>query len=110
MMTRIILISVSDIILADDRSKFYFVLEYQSESTMTNWVNRNSVTIPKAGGTRTVLRSSRPNPLIGARSPLELDAKYYYLEGGWPRLPKTSDDDDVPDAEHYYPDAGGTVD
>ena len=38
-----------------------------------------------------------------------MDSKYYYLEGGWPRLPKTSDDDDVTDAEHYYPDAGGRL-
>ena len=101
-------ISVSDIILAEDRSKFYFVLDYVSEST-TEAGKSELCTVAKDGtGSRTVIKTY-DNPLIGARSPVELDGKYYYLEGGWPRLPKSSTDDDVPDAEHYYPDAGGRL-
>ena len=101
-------ISVSDVILADDRSKFYFVLSYFNDDDETT-AKSELCTIAKDGsGSRTVIKTYN-NPLISARSPLELDSKYYYLEGGWPRLPKTSDDDDVPDAEHYYPDAGGRL-
>ena len=99
-------ISVSDVILADDRSKFYFVLSYFNDDDETV-AKAELCTIAKDGtGSRTVIKTY-DNPLISARSPLESDGKYYYLEGGWPRLPKTSDDEDVPDAEHYYPDSGG---
>ena len=74
--------------------------------TMTRLAKQNSAPSQKTAPARG--RSSRPTiTRSSAHVPLELDGKYYYLEGGWPRLPKSSDDDDVPDAEHYYPDAGG---
>ena len=75
-------ISVSDVILADDRSKFYFVLSYFNDDDETV-AKAELCTIAKSGtGSRTVIKTY-DNPLIGARSPVELDGKYYYLEGGW---------------------------
>ena len=96
-------ISVSDIILADDRSKFYFVLEYHSESA-TEAGKSELCEIAKSGsGSRTVLKTYN-NPLLGARSPAKMGSRYFYLEGQWVRL--TSDDDAIPD-KNYYPDSGG---
>ena len=99
-------ISVSDIILADDRSKVYFVLEYFSEST-TEAGKAELCSIAKSGsGSRTVLKTYN-NPLVGPRSPCKQGSKYFYLEGGWVRRATTSTDDDVTDDEHYYPNEGG---
>ena len=94
-------ISVSDVILADDRSKFYFVLEYFSESTTASG-KTELCTIAKSGsGGRTVLKTY-DNPLLGPRSPAKMGSRYFYIEGGWVRL----QNDDPPD-ENYYPDDGG---
>ena len=99
-------ISVSDIILADDRSNFYFVLHYASES-VTEIGKSELCELSKAGGTR-VVRKTYDNPLIGPRSPASFSNRYFYLEGGWIRLPKSdADDDDIPDDEQHYPNAGG---
>ena len=96
-------ISVSDIILADDRSKFYFVLEYFSEST-TEAGKSELCEIAKTGsGSRTVLKTYT-DPLVGPRSPVKRGSDYFYLEGNWYRRP--SDDADVPD-KFYYPNEGG---
>ena len=96
-------ISVSDIILADDRSKFYFVLEYFSEST-TEAGKSELCEIAKSGsGSRTVLKTY-DDPLVGPRSPVKRGSDYFYLEGGWTR--RASDDDDQPD-KFYYPNEGG---
>ena len=101
-------VSVSDVILADDRSKLCFVLEYVSEST-TEAGKSELCEIAKDGtGSRTVLKTY-DNPLVGPRSPVKRGSDYFYLEGGWARLPKTSTDDDVPVEEHYYPNEGGRL-
>ena len=98
-------VSVSSIILADDRSKFYFTLEFFSESD-TAAGKAELCTIAKSGsGARTVLKTY-DNPLVGPRSPVQAGSDYYYLEGGWFRLP--SNDEEVPD-KFYYPDEGGTL-
>ena len=60
------------------------------------------------GGSRTVIKTY-DDPLLSARSPVEMDGKFFYLEGGWVRREKTSTDDDVPDAEHHYPTEGGIL-
>ena len=91
-------ISVSDVILADDRSKFYFVLDYASE-TDGEAGQSELCTIAKAGtGSRTVLKTYE-NPLLSARSPVNLDNSYFYLEGGWVRSETSGD----------YPNEGGTL-
>ena len=96
-------VSVSDVLLANDRSKFYFVLEYYSEST-TEAGKAELCEVAKSGsGSRTVPKTYN-NPLLGARSPVKLGSRYFYLEGQWVRL--TSDDDAVPD-KNYYPNGGG---
>ena len=96
-------ISVSDIILADDRSKFYFVLEYFSEST-TEAGKAELCELAKDGtGDRMALKTYN-DPLVGPRSPVKLGSEYYYLEGNWYRRP--TDDADVPD-KFYYPNQGG---
>ena len=98
-------ISVSSIILADDRSKFYFTLDYFSESA-TEAGKAELCEIAKDGtGSRTVLKTY-DNSLVGPRSPVENGGDYYYLEGGWVR--RVSDDDDVPD-KFYYPNEGGRL-
>ena len=99
-------VSVSDVILPDDRSKFYFVLEYQSESTIESGKSE-LCEIPKSGGSRTVLKTYN-NPLLGPRSPASVNNRYFYLEGGWVRLPKSDPSDDaLPDDERHYPIEGG---
>ena len=99
-------ISVSDVILADDRSKWYFVLSYFNDDDETI-APAELCTIAKDGsGSRTVLKTYA-NPLMSARSPVKMDSQYFYFEGGWPRLPKS--DDDLPDDERYYPNEGGNL-
>ena len=96
-------VSVSDVILADDRSKLYFVLEYVSESS-TEAGKSELCEIAKSGsGSRTVLKTY-DDPLVGPRSPVKRGSDYFYLEGNWYR--RTSDDNDVPD-KFYYPNEGG---
>ena len=98
-------ISVSDIILADDRSKFYFVLEYFSESSSEAGKSELCELAKDGSGSRTVLKTY-DNPLVGPRSPVEKGGDYYYLEGGWAR--RISDDDDQPD-KYLYPNEGGRL-
>ena len=96
-------ISVSDVILAENRSKFYFVLEYHSESS-TESGKSELCSIAKSGtGSRSVLKTYE-DPLIGPKSPVKSGSDYFYLEGNWYRRP--SDDADVPD-KFYYPNEGG---
>lgn len=101
-------ISVSDVILADGRSKWYFTLSYFNDDDET--VSKAELcTIAKDGsGSRTALKTY-DNPLLSARSPVEMDGRYFYLEGGWVRRPKSSDDAEIPDDEHYYSDEGGRL-
>ena len=95
--------SVSDVILADDRSKFYFVLGYANESS-TDGGKSELCEIAKGGsGSRTVLKTY-DDPLVGPRSPVKRGTDYFYLEGNWYR--RATDDDDVPD-KFYYPNEGG---
>ena len=96
-------ISVSDVILAENRSKFYFVLEYHSESA-TEAGKSELCEIAKGGsGSRTVLKTYT-DPLVGPRSPCKRGNQYFYLEGNWYR--RSTDDADVPD-KFYYPNEGG---
>ena len=101
-------VSVSDLILADNRSKFYFVLEYHGEGDRPG--KAELCTIGKSGGgSRTVLKTY-DNPLVGARSPAERNGSYFYLEGGWVRQSKDDPlDDTIPDDQHHYPNEGGTL-
>lgn len=100
-------VSVSDLILANDRSKFYFVLDWHGEGDRSG--KAELCTIAKSGaGSRTVLKTY-DNPLVGPRSPAKMGSRYFYLEGGWVRRPKSSTDDDIPDEEHYYPNEGGKL-
>ena len=102
-------ISVSDVILADNRSKWYFVLSYFNDDDDT--ISKAELcTIAKDGtGSRTVLKTYI-NPLLSARSPAKIGNRYFYLEGGSVRLPKSDlDDNDLPDDERYYPDVGGNL-
>ena len=98
-------VSVSDLILADNRSKFYFILDYQSEA---DEVGKSELCeLPKTGGTRTV-RKTYNNPLLGPRSPARVGNRYFYLEGGWVRLPKSdATDDTIPNDERHYPNSAG---
>ena len=89
-------VSVSDLILADDRSKFYFTLEWHGEG---NRVGPSELcTIAKSGsGSRTVIKTY-DNPLVGARSPVAGNGSYFYLEGGWVRQSKDDPLDElIPD-------------
>jgi len=98
-------VSVSDVILADDRSKWYFTLDYQSEGDIAG--KAELCELPKDGGTR-VVRKTYTNPLLGPRSPARIGNRYFYLEGGWVRLPKSDPaDDTIPDDERHYPNEGG---
>ena len=98
--------SVSGVMLADDRSKIYFVLDYQREGT-TMEGKAELCSIAKAGGgSRTVIKSYGC-PIIGPRSPRKHDSKYFYVEGGWVRRGADSDDD--PEDQHYYPNMGGNL-
>ena len=98
-------VSVSDLILADDRSKWYFTLDYQSEADAPG--KAELCELPKDGGTR-VVRKTYTNPLLGPRSPARVGSRYFYLEGGWVRLPKSDPSDDtLPDDERHYPNEGG---
>ena len=85
-------VSVSDLILAPDRSKWYFTLDYQSEADAPG--KAELCELPKDGGTR-VVRKTYANPLLGPRSPAKVGNRYFYLEGGWVRLPKSDQSDDV---------------
>ena len=96
-------VSVSSIILADDRSKFYFTLEFFSESDTQSGKTELCQIAKDGTGNRVVLKVYN-NPHVAARSPVKSGSDYYYLEGGWFRLP--SDDEDVPDKFHY-PNEGG---
>ena len=83
-------VSVSDLILAPDRSgKWYFTLDYQSKPT-THPAKPNCANCQKTGGRGW---SERPTPTrcSGPRSPARLGNRYFYLEGGWVRLPKSDD-------------------
>ena len=77
-------VSVSDLILADDRSKFYFTLDWHGEGDRPG--KSELCTIAKSGsGSRTVLKTYA-NPLVGPRSPAtDGNGRYFYLEGGWVR-------------------------
>ena len=101
-------VSVSDLILADNRSKFYFTLEYHGEGDRVG--KADLCTIAKSGsGSRTVLKTYE-NPLLSARSPAERDGSYFYLEGGWVRQGKDDPlDQTIPDDQHDYPNQGGTL-
>lgn len=101
-------VSVSDIILADDRSKFYFVLDFHGEGNRPG--KAELCTIAKSGsGRRTVLKTYN-NPLIGARSPVKMGSRYFYLEGGWARRPKDNPADvTLPHDQHHYPNEGGRL-
>ena len=101
-------VSVSDLILADDRSKFYFVLDWHGEGDRPG--KAELCTIAKSGsGGRAVIKTY-DNPLIGPRSPAQMNGRYFYLEGGWVR-PAKSDPTDaaIPDDEQHYPNEGGTL-
>ena len=100
-------VSVSDIILSENRNKFYFVLDYQNEAD--DMVGKAELCeIAKDGtGSRSVLKVYR-NPLLGPRSPASVNNRYFYLEGGWVRLPKSDQSDDtLPDDERHYPNEAG---
>ena len=101
-------VSVSSVILADDRSKFYFVLDYHGE--MERPGKSELCTIAKSGsGSRTVIKTY-DNPLVAARSPIKRGTQYFYLEGGWVRPAKSDPaDDTIPDDEQHYPDQGGNL-
>ena len=101
-------VSVSDLILADNRSKFYFTLEYHGEGDRPG--KSEICTIAKSGsGSRTVIKTY-DNPLVGARSPVERNGSYFYLEGGWVRQSKDDPLDElIPDDQHHYPNQGGTL-
>ena len=100
-------VSVSDVILNDADGKWYFVLTWAAEGTGTG--KAELCTIAKdGGGSRTVLKTY-DDPTLSARSPAEMDGRFFYVEGGWVRREKTSTDDDVPAEEHYYPNEGGTL-
>ena len=98
-------ISVSSVILADDRSKFYFALDYSHEDEEI--VGKAELcSLPKAGGTRTVIKEYSDS-LLGPRSPVEMDSKYFCLEGGWARLPRSNTDS--PRDEKHFPNYGGNL-
>ena len=101
-------VSVSDLILADNRSKFYFVLDFHGEGMRAG--RSELCTIAKSGsGSRTVIKTY-DNPLVGARSPVERNGSYFYLEGGWVRQSKDDPlDETIPDDQHHYPNQGGTL-
>lgn len=98
-------VSVSDLILADDRTKWYFTLDYQSEADAHG--KAELCELPKDEGTR-VVRKTYTNPLLGPRSPARVGNRYFYLEGGWVRMPKSDPSDDtLPADERHYPNEGG---
>ena len=100
-------VSVSDVILNDTDDKWYFVLTWGAEGTGIG--KAELCTIAKDGsGSRTVLKTY-DDPTLSARSPVEMDGRFFYVEGGWVRREKTSTDDDVPDEEHHYPNEGGRL-
>ena len=102
-------VSVSDLILADDRSKFYFTLEWHGEGNRPG--KAELCTIAKAGsGGRKVIKSYA-NPLLSSRSPAKMGSRYFYLEGGWVRRPKDPDtaEETYPDDQYYYPNEGGKL-
>ena len=101
-------VSVSDLILADDRSKFYFILDWHGEGDRPG--KAELCTIAKSGsGSRTVLKTY-DNPLLSARSPAERNGSYFYLEGGWVRPSKDDPTDEtIPDDQHHYPNEGGQL-
>ena len=104
-------ISVNDVILSDGRSKWYFVLGYYDDDDEIVARAELCVINKDGSGSRTVLKTY-DNPFLSARSPIELDGAIFYLEGGWVRRPKTTEDTDdtiVPDDEHYYPNDGGNL-
>ena len=101
-------VSVSDVMLDSDNSRWYFNLEYQSELTTTQGKSE-LCTVPKDGGSRTVIKTY-PSPFLSARSPVKMGSRYFYLEGQWLRLPKSDPmDDELPDDERYYPNEGGQL-
>lgn len=99
-------VSVSDLILADNRSKFYFTLDFHGEGDRPG--KAELCTIAKSGsGSRAVLKTY-DNPLVSARSPAERQGSYFYLEGGWVRPDKDDPlDTTIPADQHHYPNAGG---
>lgn len=101
-------VSVSGVILAENRSKFYFVLDWHGEGERPG--KAELCTIAKSGsGSRTVIKTY-DNPLVAARSPVKRGSQYFYLEGGWVRPAKSDPADDlIPDDERHYPDQGGKL-
>ena len=101
-------VSVSDVMLDSDNSRWYFNLEYQSELTTTQGKSE-LCTVPQDGGSRTVIKTY-PSPFLSARSPVKMGSRYFYLEGQWLRLPKSDPtDDELPDDERYYPNEAGQL-
>ena len=101
-------VSVSDVMLDSDNSRWYFNLEYQSELTTTQGKSE-LCTVPKEGRSRTVIKTY-PSPFLSARSPVRMGSRYFYLEGQWLRLPKSDPtDDELPNDERYYPNEGGQL-
>ena len=62
-------VSVSGVILADDRSKFYFVLDFHGEGDRPGKAELCTIAKAGSGGSRTVLKTYA-NPLVGPRSPV----------------------------------------
>ena len=96
-------VSVSDLILAGD--KFYFILDYSISANSTG--KSELSTVAKTGsGNRTTLRTYKDR-LLSARSPVKNGNSYFYLEGGWVRQARDSDDDPID--QYYYPNQGGRL-
>ena len=100
-------VSISDVILADDRDKWYFVIDYFGEGDRAG--KSELCALPKAGGTRTVLKTYNI-PTLSVRSPVKLENRYLYLEGGSVRLPRTDRTDfSLPEDERHYPNESGRL-
>lgn len=100
-------VSVSSLMLAEDRSKFYFVLQFHGEGERPGKVELCSIA-KDGSGSRAVLKTYE-NPLVGSRSPVEWNGSYYYLEGGWVRRGRDPDttEETFSDDQYHYPNEGG---
>ena len=98
--------SVSGLMLAEDRSKLYFVLDYRRQSA--SLVGKAELcTIAKSGsGSRTVIKTYT-DPLLCARSPLLHGGAYHYIEGGWVRRSAPAGAADID--RYDYPNEGGRL-
>ena len=93
--------------LDSDNSRWYFNLGIPISELTTTQGKSELCTIPKDGGSRTVIKTY-PSPFLSARSPVKMGSRYFYLEGQWLRLPKSDPiDDELPNDERYYPNEGG---